>query len=157
MTSDATFQAGSEQPVRLQAMDADDLTVISALVQDAVGKVANVQYAPRRRRLSLLLYRFRWEDKQRADREKRAYERVAAALTIDDAVRVRSADIDPREKDKVLNVLSMTFEAGEDGSGLITLTCSDNATLQAQVECVNVGLVDLTRPWAAGGTPQHFG
>ncbi len=157
MTGDATFQSGDEQPLRLQAADADDLTVISALVQDAVGKVGNVHYAPRRRRLSLLLYRFRWEDKARADREKRAYERVAAALTIDDVLRVRSAEIDPREREKVLNLLSMQFEPGEDGAGKIMLTCSGNATLQVLIECVNVSLVDLTRPWAAGGTPQHFG
>jgi hypothetical protein len=156
MSGDATFEQGGEQAIRLRAESSEDLTVISSLVQDAVGKVGNVHYAPRRRRLSLLLYRFRWEDKARADREKRSYERVAAALTIDDCIRVRAAGIEPRDKNKVLNLLSMTFEAGEDGMGLLTLTGSGGVTLQAQVECVNVGLVDLTRPWAAGGTPQHF-
>ncbi|MEM7544168.1 MAG: DUF2948 family protein [Pseudomonadota bacterium] len=157
MSSDATFEQGGERAIRLRAESSEDLTVISSLVQDAVGKTGNVHYAPRRRRLSLLLYRFRWEDKPRADREKRTPERVAAALTIDDCIRVRSAKIDPRDREKVLNLLSLSFDGGEDGTGLLTLTCSAGASLQAQVECVNVGLVDLTRPWAAGGTPQHFG
>ena len=157
MVQDATFEDGKgEGPLRLRAESADDLPVLSALVQDAVGKVANVQYAPRRRRFSLLLYRFRWEDEARAKRERRPFERVAAALTVDDVLRVRAAGLDPREKEAVFNVLSLTFEPGEDGAGRLVLSCSGGATLSLDVECLSVGLVDLTRPWAAGGQPQHF-
>lgn len=156
MGRDATFDDAEEAPLRLRAESAEDLSVISALAQDAVGKVANVQYAPRRRRFSVLIYRFRWEDHDRAAREKRAFERVAAALTFDDVLRARSAGLDPREKDAVFSILALDFKPGEDGAGLIDVTCSGAATLQMQVECVNVALVDLTRPWAAGGKPQHF-
>ena len=34
--SDARFEDGAEQPLRLMAQDADDLAVLSALLQDAV-------------------------------------------------------------------------------------------------------------------------
>lgn len=156
MAADAGFEDGGEQPLRLRAETAEDLSIISALLQDAVGKVANVHYAPRRRRFSLLLYRFRWEDKDRAERERREYERVAAALTIDDVQRVRVAGLDPTERETVINILSLSHEAGEDGAAVLTLVCSGEATVRLEVECVNVGLVDLTRPWAAGGQPQHF-
>lgn len=156
MTSDATFEQGGERAIRLRAESPDDVPVISALIQDAVGKVGNVHYAPRRRRFSLLLYRFRWEDKKRAENEKRTQERVAAALTIDDAIRVRSSGIDPSAKDQVLNLLSVTFAEKDDGTGQLTITFSGNGSLQIEVECVNISLADLTRPWAAGGTPQHF-
>ncbi|WP_340110120.1 DUF2948 family protein [Pikeienuella sp. HZG-20] len=156
MVRDATFGEGGEAALRLRAMSPEDLSVISALTQDAVGKVANVHYAPRRRRFSLLIYRFRWEDHKRAARETRSFERVASALTFDDVLRARAAGLDPREKDAVFNLLSMTFEPEEDGAGLLCVTCSGQATLQMQVEALNVGLVDLTRPWAAGGQPQHF-
>ncbi|QIE57273.1 DUF2948 family protein [Pikeienuella piscinae] len=156
MGRDATFGDGGEAPLRLRAESAEDLAVISALAQDAVGKVANVHYAPRRRRFSVLVYRFRWEDRDRAEREKRAYERVAAALTFDDVLRARAAGLDPREKSAVFNILGIDFQPGEECGGMITLTCSGGAAVQMQVECVNVALVDLTRPWAAGGQPQHF-
>lgn len=155
-TGDATFEAGGEAPLRLRAESAEDLAVISTLTQDAVGKVANVRYAPRQRRFSLLIYRFRWEDRERASREKRPYERVAAALTFDDVLRARSAGLDPRDKEAVFNLLGLSFEPAEDGSGLITLSCSGGASLAMQVEWVSARLVDLTRPWAAGGQPQHF-
>lgn len=156
MVRDATFDEGAEAPLRLRAENAEDLQVIAALTQDAVGKVVNVRYSPRRRRFSLLLYRFRWEDRARAEREKRPCERVAAALTFDDVLRARAAGLDPRQRDAVFNLLDIGFEPAEDGTGAIRVTCSGAASLQMQVECVNVSLVDLTRPWAAGGDPQHF-
>ena len=110
----------------------------------------------RRRRFSILLYRFRWEDAERAQKDKRAYERVASALTIDDVSHVRAAGIDPAKRDTVLNLLSIDFEAAADGSGVVTLACSAGKVFRLDVECVNMRLVDLTRPWAAGGQPQHF-
>lgn len=154
---DAGFHDGGEQPLRLKAESVEDIPVLSSLLQDAVGKVANVHYAPSRRRFSLLLYRFRWEDKTRAEREKRAYERVAAALTIDDVMRVRVAGVDPLSRETVLNLLSLECQPGEDGDAALRLICSGEGMIQMQVECVNASLVDLTRPWAAGGQPQHFG
>lgn len=157
MGQDAEFEDGEERALRLRAESADDLPVVSALLQDAVGKVANVHYAPRRRRFSILIYRFRWEDKERAEKDHRAYERVAAALTIDDVLRVRASGIDPALRETVFNLLSLAYEPGEDGGGRIDIVCSGGATVQLTVECVNLGLVDLTRPWAAGGQPQHFG
>lgn len=153
---DASFKDGDEKPLRLIAADGDDVSVLSALIQDAVGKVGNVRWSPRRRRFSLLLYRFRWEDAGRAAKQRRNAERVAAALTIDDVTAVRRAGVDPADKEAVLSVLSLAFTPGEEGSGTLRLTCSGGAMMEFDVEAVNVELVDLTRPWAAGGTPQHF-
>lgn len=53
----------------LMAGDAEDLTVISALAQDAVLSVTDIGYDPRHRQLALLLNRFRWEDADHARRE----------------------------------------------------------------------------------------
>lgn len=153
---DASFEEGGERALLLEAASAADLPVISALLQDAVGKVGNVHYAPRRRRFSLLIYRFRWEDAARADRERRAYERVAAALTIDDVLRARATGLDPMAREAVFNLLSLSFTEEADGAGALEITCSGGAALHLKVEAVNARLVDLTRPWAAGGQPQHF-
>ena len=42
MTGDARFEDGDEQPLRLIAYEAEDLQVISALVQDAVFPVTEM-------------------------------------------------------------------------------------------------------------------
>lgn len=155
MGEDASFEDGAEQPLRLTAVDASDLPVVSALVQDAVGKVANVRYAPGRRRFSLMLYRFRWEDEPRAKRERRPMERVAAALTVDDVLGASVSGLDPQDGEAVFNLLTLNFEPGEDGAGVLVVACSGGATIRLSVECVNLALVDLTRPWEAKSTPRH--
>ena len=55
MTSDARFEDGVERPVRLIARTEEDLDVISALVQDAVGQTGEVSWMPKRRRFGMLL------------------------------------------------------------------------------------------------------
>lgn len=152
---DASFEDGADQPLRLTAETTDDLSVISALTQDAVSKMGRVNWMPRRRRFSILLYRFRWEDADRAEAERREFERVAAALTIDDVLTVRSRGLDHRDKEQVFNTLNIVFEPGEDGAGVVRIACSGDAVFEYDVECLNVALTDLTRPWAAGGKPEH--
>jgi hypothetical protein len=153
--SDARFEDSGEQPLRLTAATADDLAVISALAQDAVCKVERVQWMAQRRRFAMLLYRFRWEDRADAEKANRSYERVAAALTIDDVSVVKSHGVSPANRDDVFNVLSVDFAPGEDGAGVLTIECSGDAAFALDVECLNVSLVDLTRPWSAGGRPEH--
>ena len=45
----------------LLASDAADLPVVSALVQDAIVRAGDVRWDSRRRRLVLVLSRYRWE------------------------------------------------------------------------------------------------
>jgi hypothetical protein len=67
--ADARFEDAGEAPVNLvTAMDAEDLAVISALVQDAVFPATEMRWDRRRRRFALLLNRFRWEDREAAER-----------------------------------------------------------------------------------------
>ena len=67
MSGDASFADGAERPLRLKAETADDLQVMSALVQDALTTPAETAWMTRRRRFSLLINRFRWEDAARAE------------------------------------------------------------------------------------------
>lgn len=152
---DASFEDGGERAISLTAQTTEDLAVVSALCQDALCKMARVQWLPRRRRIAFLLYRFRWEDAERAEREKRDYERVAAALTFDDVMAVRSIGIDRTDPEALFSLLRIDFAPGEDGAGVMTLDCAAGVSFEFDVECVNVALKDLTRPWAAGGKPEH--
>ena len=47
--------------LKLLALDTEDLEVISAHVQDAVVRVADMGYARRDRRFALLMNRFDWQ------------------------------------------------------------------------------------------------
>ena len=107
MTEDARFEDGREAPLNLGAMDVEDLKVLSSLVQDAVARVGDVAWMPKRRRVALVLNRFRWEDREAADKQKRAYERVRTALVFEDVIAMKARGIDEDEAYALLRKTAM--------------------------------------------------
>lgn len=157
--SDAKFEDGGEAPLHLVAQDAEDLKVISTLVQDAVLPATELAFDPRRRRFALLLNRFRWEDRVEAERAGRAYERVRSVLVVEDVRKVQSSGFDRADRDLVLSLLSMDFTPGEDGTGRLTLTLAGDGAIALDVETLDLRLEDVTRPYRApsGKVPKHDG
>ena len=157
MTQDARFEDGAEKPLRLKAQDAEDLVAISAVLQDAVLPVSEMQWQQGEQRFGMLANRFRWEGADAAKASKRPVERVQAVVVFDGVLKVRSSGIDLRDKEQVISVLSMAFEVGEDGTGTVVLTLAGGGAIALDVECVEVTLADVTRPYKApsGKTPQH--
>lgn len=154
---DARFAEGAETALRLCADDAEGLAVISALVQDAVLSITDIRLDRKRRRLVMLINRFRWEDREAAERRGRGYERVRALLVIDQVLRVASQGIDRHEADMVLSVLALDWQPGAEGAGRLTLTLAGDGAVAVEVECLDVLLRDVTRPYLApsGHLPQH--
>ncbi|MEO6298738.1 MAG: DUF2948 family protein [Paracoccaceae bacterium] len=157
--NDARFEDGAENPLRLIAEDAEGLSVLSALLQDAVFPITEMSFAPKRRRFALLLNRFRWEDRDAAERAKRRYERVQSLLVFEDVLSVQSQGIDRGAADTVLSVLSIVFVAGEDGTGRVELVLAGDGAIALQVEALDATLRDVSRPYIApsGHAPQHEG
>jgi hypothetical protein len=157
--TDARFQDGAEAPLALIAADADDLQVMSALLQDAVLMVSDMRYDAKRREFGLLLNRFRWEDQSSAERAGRAYERVRCMLVFGDVLAVRSQGISQRDKDTVVSLLSAAFVPGADGTGRVVLTLAGDGEVALDVESVNATARDVTRPYAAPSRrmPRHEG
>lgn len=147
--TDARFEDGGEQPLRLKALDAEDLGVLSGLVQDAVFPMSEVSWDRATRRFAVLLNRFRWEDAPKAESRKRPYERVQSVLVVEDVQLVQSQGIDPSDRDIILSLLSLAFEAGEDGTGILTLTLAGDGAIRVDVEALEVVLKDVTRPYGA--------
>ena len=157
MTEDARFEDGGARPLRLKAEDAEDLSVIASLAQDAVFPATEMSWQPRQRRFTLLLNRFRWEDKPEAERRGRAVERVQSLFAFDDVMAVRSQGIVRGDGDTVLSLLTIDFNPGEDGTGEMLLTLAGDGAIALSVEAVNVVLQDVTRPYMApsGKAPSH--
>jgi len=155
--TDARFQDGGEGPLRLVAQDAEDLRVISTLVQDAVLPVTEMSHDPKRRRFALLLNRFRWEDRAVAEATGRAYERVRSVLVVEDVLSLKSQGFDRADKYLVLSLLSLGFVPGPDGTGRLTLTLAGDGALALEVEALEVRLDDVSRPYRApsGKVPGH--
>jgi hypothetical protein len=157
MSDDARFEDAGERPLRLKALDADDLGVISGLVQDAVFPGSEMTWDRGARRFAVLINRFRWEDAQAAQTRKRAFERVQSMLIIEDVMRVQTMGVDPRDGDTVLSVLSVAFIAGDDGMGTVEFTLAGDGAIRVEVEVLEVVLKDVTRPYVAPSKamPEH--
>lgn len=157
MAEDARFEEGGERPLRLMAADQEDLSVVSALIQDAVFPLTEMKWQRRQRRFVILLNRFRWEDRVEAESRGRGYERTQSLLIIDDSLRVATQGLDLTDRDTVLSVLSLGFEPGEDGTGRLLLTLAGDGAVAIDVEAINVTLRDVTRPYLApsGKAPAH--
>ena len=155
--TDARFEEGGEAPLRLVAQDAEDLKVISTLLQDAVLPLTELAFDARRRRFALLLNRFRWEDRAEAERVGRAYERVRSLLVVEDVRKVQTMGFVRADKELVLSLLSMSFDPGEEGAGWLTLTLAGDGAIALEVEALDVRLDDVTRPYRApsGKVPGH--
>lgn len=176
VTNDARFEDGGERPLRLLARDGEDLKVVSALVQDAILNMGDMKFQPRARRFSLLINRFRWEDSAMAQAAGRPFERVRAVLDFADVQRVAHMGLERGDGDLVLSLLAIEYqpqavpeaapeaaadtEAGQPlpaGPGRVILTFAGDGALALDVECLEVHLQDVTRPYAApsGRAPAH--
>ncbi len=155
--SDARFEDGAEVPLHLVAADAEDLKVLSALLQDAVLPVTEMGWTPKQRRFALLVNRFRWEDRPAAEATGRAYERVRSLLVVEDVQAVRTQGLDRADRDLVLSILSLEFVPGVDGTGTLTLVLAGDGAVALDVEALEVRLEDVTRPYRApsGKVPEH--
>ncbi len=157
MSGDARFADGAERGLKLQALDVEDLSVISSLLQDAVLTIADVTWQRKHRRFALLLNRFRWEDLDKADTQKRPFERVRSLLVFEDVQKVQSQGVTATEKDTVLSLLAVTFEPSEDGAGRVVMTFAGDGVIALDVEALGVLLQDVTKPYEAPSSkrPRH--
>jgi hypothetical protein len=137
--------------LKLIALDAEDLEVISAYVQDAVVRVGDMAFARRDRRFALLMNRFAWESNE--SRSKGLRKR--AALHFDAVQSVRSAGFDTNAHDGVLDLLAITFEPTDGPAGTVELSFAGGASVRLTVECLEARLADLGAAWAAKLKPQH--
>lgn len=134
-------------PLRLLAQDEGDLAILSAALQDALVRREDIRWEAKARRLTLRMTRYRWEAGGECAR-------VLAAVQLGDVVKVRSRGV-PRSRDAMLDLLAVHYEPGEAPGGLLTFMFSGGADLQAQVECIDAVLADLTESWPARIAPAH--
>ncbi|MDO8838905.1 MAG: DUF2948 family protein [Parvibaculum sp.] len=138
--------------LRLQAEDADDLAVISAALQDAVTKVADLAFLPSTRRFAMVVNRFRWEDVS-ARRDSGA--RARAGLHFEHVLSAQARNIAQDRHHGVLNLLAVRFEELNPPSGIVTLVFSGGGELRLEIEALEVHLSDLGPIWQTPNVPEH--
>lgn len=139
--------------LKLIALDADDLEIVSAHVQDAVLKVGDIQFHPTRKSLIMPMNRFAWETAKGVIRQHN--ERHNAVLHFDQVVSVQSTGIAAGKRDEILSLLNVSFEPGSEPGGTIMLVFAGGGAIRAQVEYIEARLTDLGGAWQASSRPVH--
>ena len=148
-------------PLRLRAIDQLDLSVIAAHLQDAVTRVSDIGYDPKRRRFAILFNRFMWEDVQDdAGKGPRADagvpdRRVRSAVHFDGVMRVQSSGLKLARNEAVAELLTLKFEPTSEPAGVMTLTFAGGASIRLEVECLDAWLSDVSAPWSTPSRPDH--
>lgn len=141
--------------LKLIALDEEDLAILSAHLQDAVLKVADMAYQPRERRYAAVLNRFDWAAAVPPGRKRSQRLRRRAALRFERVTSAKLLGIDPRSKDRVLVLLAIQFESSAAPAGALTLHFSGGAAVRLEVECIEAALTDMGAAWAARSQPDH--
>jgi hypothetical protein len=138
--------------LKFVVLDEEDLEIVSAHLQDAVVKVADVLWRPQEKRLVVALNRFDWESAQTAKPE---YRRRRSALRFERVLSCKCKSVNPAGKDAVLNLLAVEFAEADSPAGVVTLIFSGGGALRLEVECLEAELADLGPTWTTGCCPAH--
>lgn len=144
--------------LKLIALDAEDLAVLSAHLQDAVLRLGDAAYQKREKRFALVANRFDWEAAAAAKsaRAKEAFERRRAGLRFERVLAVKVNGLDLGDKDRVLSLLAVEWRPeGEGPDGDLSLVFSGGGIIRLRVECIEAELQDLGAAWQTRSRPNH--
>jgi Protein of unknown function (DUF2948) len=126
--------------LKLIALDADDLAVISAHVQDARVRISDIIWRQGEKRLVVGMNRLDWEQTLAGGTASR---RLVAALRFDRVLACKSRNIDPKSQHTALELLGIEFHPGEEPSGSALLLFSQGGAIRLDLECLECELTDL--------------
>ena len=130
--------------LKLIALDADDLAVISTHVQDALVQASDIIWRQGEKRLVVGMSRLDWEQTLDGETEPR---RLVSALRFDRVLACKSRDIDLATPETVLDLVGIEFHPqdgrDEEPGGSALLLFAQGGAIRLDVECLECELTDL--------------
>jgi hypothetical protein len=126
--------------LKLIALDADDLAVISTHVQDARVQTSDIIWRQGEKRLLVGMNRLDWEQTLSGETAPR---RLVAVLRFDRVLSCKSRNIELGAPETVLELVGIEFHPGEAPGGSAVLLFSQGGALRLDVECLECELTDL--------------
>ena len=153
-----------KKPLKLRAADDEDISIISACMQDALVAGNDLSFLPGERRFVLVAQRFKWENCPEFMRPERTgepcedFERVTSALVFDEVSGVRLFDLHPVAEAKFLELLAISVESeaqAEDENPAIILFFAGGGAIRLEVKRILCHLEDLGDSWPTQSRPTH--
>ncbi len=141
--------------LKLNALDHDDLSVLSAHLQDAVIKIGDMAYLEKDQQFVLVLNRFDWDDALTTESRKKTYTRHRAGVQFGRVLSVRQSKLAQNNKEAVVDLLAIEFTPTNAPSGIITLVFAGGGAVKLEVECIEARLSDMEMAWETKNLPDH--
>ena len=134
-------------PLKLRAVDAEDVQVISSLLQDAIVPVVDMLWEPAARRFIMVAQRLLPPPLQPVDRQR---ERICCAVTLTGVAQAQTQNIDLAQGDRMLDLLACLL-AGD----RLDVVFAGAAGLRLQLADWSLRAEDFGEPWPALCDPCH--
>ena len=149
---DESLQKRHRNRLRLEAVAASDLEVLSTLMQDSIVPIGDILYTPSQKKIIMMVQRFRWELIKGAEkkRELSAYQRCLCVLKIDGVESVRTQFIDINDRSQFLNFLSFHLSDKH-----LDLQFSESKTIRIDINALKLTVEDVGKSWPSSKRPIH--
>ena len=139
--------------LRLMAKNQDDLKVISAYLQDSIVIVRDIVFLKKNMTFVMILNRFMWEDVEKG--VFRQNKRIRCAVKFEEVLKVKSQNINQKNKNKPLEYLATECSLALDKTYEIKIFFSGNSIITIISEVIEVVMHDLGEPWNVKHVPIH--
>jgi hypothetical protein len=128
--------------LKLKAKDAEDIEVISAVLQDSIAPIVDMQYQPKDKNFIMVV--------QRLCREDPAKERICCAFNLRGVESVQTHGFNPTEAGRMLDLLAIMPE--DDG---LRLVFAGDALMRLHLKDWCLMIEDFGARWPAHCDPCH--
>ena len=143
--------------LKLRAQDSDDLTIISAYLQDAVTVIADFNYSPPERLFIMMLNRYQWEDHKASQDEhgKKSCHRIRTGCHFENVISVSSQNFHQKDKRHVLELLTIESKLLDNKNVAIDLIFAGDEVVRLEAELIEASMQDIGEPYPAACHPKH--
>jgi len=139
--------------LKLYGRNLDDLKVISAYLQDSIVSVRDIVFLKRNKTFLMMVNRFMWEDVEKGVFRKN--KRIRTAITFNNVKKVISKNINQKNKERALELLTVKSFFPADNLYQIQLIFAGDNLITIFVEIIDVLLDDIGKPYFVKKTPKH--
>jgi len=139
--------------LKLIGKNNEDLKVISAYLQDSIVTVKDIVFLKKNRSFIMIVNRFMWEDAERGVFRKN--KRIRCAVKFEEVEKVKSKNINQKNKNKPLEFLAIRCNLINDKIFKIKIFFSGDAIITITTESIDVIMHDLGKPWEVKRVPAH--
>lgn len=145
--------------LKLKAVDAEDLGVLSAFLQDSLVAVGDISYQPADKRFLLVANRFRWEampcEEESELGDSDCFERIHSGLRFENVTAVKSRGLEALDAAQLLELLDIEAEATGGQYAAFTLIFAGDVAIRVEIAAPLCFLEDIGEPWPTKWRPKH--